>query len=100
MAFSLSFAQYSLPLSSYLTTSVPHRYPAGIAVEIKSFINRQKHQDALDQAAEYAQQLARSEAWLITFIEVMTDEQRASLEVAYHDPITGVVVHPIFVMTG
>ena len=69
-------------------------------LEIKSFINRQKHQDALDQAAEYAQQLARSEAWLTTFIEVMTDEQRASLEVAYHDPITGVVVHPIFVMTG
>ena len=69
-------------------------------IEVKSFINRQKHQDALEQAAEYAQQLTLPEAWLITFIEVMTDEQRASLEVAYHDPTTNIVVHPIFVTTG
>jgi len=69
-------------------------------LEIKSFVNRQKHQDALEQAAEYAQQLALAEAWLITFIEVMTDEQRASLEITYQDPTTGVVVHPVFVITG
>jgi len=42
-------------------------------IEVKSFINRQKHQDALEQAAEYAQQLTLPEAWLITFIEVPDD---------------------------
>jgi len=69
-------------------------------LEVKSFINRQKHQEALEQAAEYAQQLALTEAWLITFIEVMTDDQRKSLEIAYRDATTGVVVHPVFVVTG
>ncbi|MEM7533057.1 MAG: AAA-like domain-containing protein [Chloroflexota bacterium] len=69
-------------------------------LEIKSFINRQKHQEALEQAARYGQELQLSEAWLITFIETMTDEQRTSLEITYQDPTTGVTVHPVFITTG
>jgi len=66
-------------------------------LEVKSFTNRQVHQEALEQAAEYAQQLVLSEAWLITFIETMNEDQRASLEITYHDATTGITVHPIFV---
>lgn len=69
-------------------------------LEVKSFTNRQIHQEALEQAAQYAQQLAVSEAWLITFIETMDDTQRASLEVTYHDATTGMTVHPLFIVTG
>jgi len=69
-------------------------------LEVKSFTNRQVHQEALEQAAQYAQQLAVSEAWLITFIEAMDDTQRASLEVTYRDAITSMTVHPIFIVTG
>ncbi|MEM7536682.1 MAG: ATP-binding protein [Chloroflexota bacterium] len=69
-------------------------------LEIKSFINRLKHQEALEQAARYGQTLQLSETWLITFIEVMNDEQRAALEVTYQDAATGVTVHPVFVVTG
>ncbi|MEM7531652.1 MAG: AAA-like domain-containing protein [Chloroflexota bacterium] len=68
-------------------------------IEVKSFINRQKYQEALVQAAEYAQQLYVSEAWLVSFIDSMTDEQRAQLEVTYQDATTGVTVYPIFVTT-
>jgi len=69
-------------------------------LEVKSFTNRQVHQEALEQAAKYAQQLALSEAWLITFIETMDSNQRASLSVTYQDQLTGVTVHPAFIVTG
>ena len=81
-----------IDLVIYHSTAV---YP----LEVKSFINRQKHQEALAQAAAYAQQLAVPEAWLISFIETMTEEQRASLEVTYQDATTSVTVHPVFVTT-
>ena len=68
-------------------------------LEVKSFINRREHQESLKQAAKYGHKLKVPEAWLITFIEVMTDEQRTSLEVTYQDATTGVVVHPVFVTT-
>ena len=68
-------------------------------LEVKSFINRREHQESLKQAAKYGHKLKVSESWLITFIEVMTYEQRTSLEVTYQDATTGVVVHPVFVTT-
>ncbi|MEM7133015.1 MAG: AAA-like domain-containing protein [Chloroflexota bacterium] len=76
---------------------VVHHSHTVYPLEVKSFINRQKHQEALVQAVQYAQQLKVAEAWLISFVEVITDEQRASVEVTYQDVTTGVAVHSIFV---
>ncbi|MEM7536638.1 MAG: hypothetical protein AAF639_30930, partial [Chloroflexota bacterium] len=69
-------------------------------LEVKSFINRREHQASLQQAANYGQTLNLSEAWLITFIETMNDEQRAELEATYQDATTGVTVYSVFVTTG
>ncbi|MEM7536475.1 MAG: AAA-like domain-containing protein [Chloroflexota bacterium] len=72
------------------------RYP----LEVKSFINRDEHQESLAQAARYGKKLNVPAAWLVTFIETMTDEQRAELEGTVVDEETGVEVTSVFVTTG
>ncbi|MEM7129569.1 MAG: hypothetical protein AAF702_24765 [Chloroflexota bacterium] len=41
-------------------------------VEVKSFTNRKKYQDALGQAARYGKTLEQSEIWLVFFVEAGT----------------------------
>ncbi|MEM7131673.1 MAG: AAA-like domain-containing protein [Chloroflexota bacterium] len=69
-------------------------------VEVKSFSNRKQYQSALEQAAQFGDELKQTEIWLIFFVEVITDENRQTFEVIYQDTKTGVVVHPVFVVTG
>ncbi|MEM7535073.1 MAG: AAA-like domain-containing protein [Chloroflexota bacterium] len=66
-------------------------------LEVKSFINRREHQASLKQAARYGSKLNLAAAWLVTFIETMTDEQRTELEETYYDAETGVEVYSVFV---
>jgi AAA-like domain len=69
-------------------------------VEVKSFINRKRYQEALGQAARYAQQLQQTEIWLAFFIDTIDDANRQQLETPYQDAQTGVQVQPIFVIIG
>ncbi|MFZ4661329.1 MAG: hypothetical protein ACOYNY_30240 [Caldilineaceae bacterium] len=69
-------------------------------LEVKSFVNRTKYQEALGQAARYAQQLQQAAIWLAFFVETVSDENRRHVETPYTDAATGVQVYPILVMTG
>ncbi|MEM7532515.1 MAG: AAA-like domain-containing protein [Chloroflexota bacterium] len=69
-------------------------------LELKSYANLQQRQEAVEQAAAYGQTLKVSEVWLIFFIESITDERRAELEVTVTDAATGVVVYQVFVRMG
>ncbi|MEZ4735234.1 MAG: AAA-like domain-containing protein [Caldilineaceae bacterium] len=69
-------------------------------MEVKSFANRREYEKALGQAAAYAQQLGLTEIALVLFIEAIDDENRQKFEAAYVDPGTGVIVNPMFVVTG
>ncbi|MEM7534883.1 MAG: AAA-like domain-containing protein [Chloroflexota bacterium] len=66
-------------------------------LELKSFANQVQYRKALTQAAAYAAQLKVAQIWLVFFVEMMDDERRVSLETAYRDAVTGVVVQPLFV---
>ena len=66
-------------------------------LEVKSFVSQKQHKEDLKQAAKYAKTLGVEDAWLIVFVEVITDEQRAKFEVTHHDGASGVDVHPVFV---
>ena len=69
-------------------------------VEVKSFVNRTKYQEALGQAARYAQQLQQAAIWLAFFVEIVSDENRRLFETPYTDAATGIQVYPILVATG
>lgn len=77
------------------------RYAGAIyGLEVKSFINASEYHSALDQAARYANQLQLSEIWLVLFVDAVNDENRQRYQVTYTDAMTGIVVHPLFVVTG
>lgn len=69
-------------------------------LEVKSFVNRQKYQEALLQAARYGQQLAQTEIWLVFFVETVDETNRQQFEATYQDSATGMLVYPILVATG
>lgn len=69
-------------------------------IEVKSFVNLAEYQSALQQTADYAQQLGLTEITLALFIEAVDEDNRRKYEQAYCEPQTGVVVQPVFVVTG
>lgn len=69
-------------------------------VEVKSFTNLKRYQEALGQAARYAQQLGQTEIWLVFFVEAVDDENRQRFEVTHQDAETGVMVQTVLVATG
>jgi AAA-like domain len=69
-------------------------------IEVKSFVNLVEYQAALGQTAQYAQQLKLTEITLALFIDAVDDDNRRKYEQPYIDPLTGVVVSPVFVITG
>lgn len=69
-------------------------------IEVKSFVNLTEYGAALIQTAAYAQQLQLTEITLALFIEAVDDDNRRKYEQPYHEPQTGVVVQPVFVVTG
>lgn len=69
-------------------------------VELKSFSNHKKYNEALGQAAKYGKELGLPEIWLVFFVELVDDENRKKFEVTYQDEETGVTVHPLLVITG
>jgi len=66
-------------------------------LELKSFASQKQYQAAVTQAVTYGQRLNVSEVWVVFFVEVISDEQRAQYEVPYQDAATGVLVHSVFV---
>lgn len=69
-------------------------------VEVKSFSDHYEYQKALLQATRYAQQLGLATITLLLFIEAVDEANRQKYEAVYQDPVTGVIVTPIFVVTG
>ena len=69
-------------------------------LEVKSFVNRTKYQEALGQAARYAQQLQQPAIWLAFFVEIVSDDNRRIFETPYTDTASSVQVYPILVVTG
>ena len=70
------------------------------ALEVKSYANWTAYKAALRQTARYGQQLGLSEITLALFVDAVDDANRARHEAVYHDATTGVIVNPIFVVTG
>ncbi len=69
-------------------------------LEVKSFASVYEYGRALGQAARYGRHLGLSEVTLAFFIEAIDDADRARYEAVYEDAETGVVVRPVFVVTG
>jgi hypothetical protein len=69
-------------------------------LEVKSFVNRTKYQEALGQAACYAQQRQQPAIWLAFFVETVSDENRQRFETPHTDAATGVHVYPMLLATG
>jgi hypothetical protein len=69
-------------------------------LEIKSFVNLVEYQAALEQTAQYAQQLQLADITLALFIEAVDDDNRRRYEQPYTHPQTGILVRPVFVATG
>ena len=67
------------------------------ALELKSFSNRKKYQDALLQAARYAKTLGLKEITLAVFMDYLDDNIRQQFEVPYYHPQSQVQVNPVFV---
>ena len=70
------------------------------ALEVKSFVNHYGYQQGLSQAARYAHKLGLSRVTLVLFIEAVDERNRQKYEVAHTDGSTGIVVEPVFVVTG
>ncbi|MCB0065418.1 MAG: hypothetical protein KDE19_25005, partial [Caldilineaceae bacterium] len=70
------------------------------ALELKSFTSRRDYQKALVQAAHYAHQLGLAEITLVLFIDQVDEQNRRTFESLYTEPATGVIVVPVFVVTG
>ena len=69
-------------------------------IEVKSFVNLAEYQSALQQTADYAQQLGLTEITLALFIEAVDEDNRRKYEQPYREPQSGVAVQPVFVATG
>ena len=70
------------------------------AIEVKSYANLPAYKAALRQAARYGRQLGLGEITLALFVEAVDDANRARYEAVYEDEATGVIVRPVFVVTG
>jgi len=70
------------------------------ALELKSFSNRPKYLEALEQAAQYAHSLGLDEISLLFFIEHIDDKNRQLYEVDHLHPETNVTVKVVFAETG
>lgn len=68
-------------------------------LEVKSYRTPRHYQEALQQAARYAQQLGLTEITLAFFVEQVDDASRQKYEAPYTDPATGVAVIPVFIAT-
>ncbi len=69
-------------------------------IEVKSFSGEFAYREALDQAAEYGDQLGLSEITLVFFVEVVDDASRGKYEKDHVNEEYGVKVVPVFVETG
>ncbi len=69
-------------------------------LELKSYTNASKYNEALEQAAKYGKQLGLDEIFLVVFVEYIDDTNRTKLEKVYQDQATGVTVTPVFGETG
>ncbi len=69
-------------------------------VEVKSYTDKPGYDEALDQAARYAEKLGLVEITLALFIEAVDDDNRNKYEVLYSDTKRGVTVRPVFVEIG
>lgn len=69
-------------------------------LEVKSFGDQTEYQRSLRQAADYGRQLGLATMALLLFIEAVDDQNRQKYEVPYQDQTTGVLVTPLFVVTG
>lgn len=70
------------------------------ALEVKSFVDDYEYQKGLNQAARYGHKLGLSQVTLVLFIEAVDEGNRQKYEVVHTDEATGVVVEPIFLVTG
>jgi hypothetical protein len=69
------------------------------ALEVKSYATQPDYRRALQQAAQYGQQLRLSEITLAFFVEAIDAANRAKYEAVYVDANTGVTVTPVFIET-
>ena len=67
---------------------------------MKSYADKFGYHEALEQAVRYGRRLSLNEVTLAFFIETIDDENKATLEAAYHDEKSGVAVKPVFVEIG
>jgi len=69
-------------------------------IEVKSYTDKPGYDEALDQAARYAESLGLTEITLAFFIEAVDDDNRSKYEATYTDAKRGVTVRPVFVEIG
>ncbi|CAN2039816.1 AAA ATPase domain-containing protein [Candidatus Magnetomoraceae bacterium gMMP-15] len=69
-------------------------------VELKSYTNKRGYNEAIKQAADYADQLKITEISLVFFVESIDEANRNKYEKEDMDDKTGVKVVTIFVRTG
>ncbi len=77
-----------------------HHGEQDYGLEVKSFANTKGYREALKQAARYGKQLGLAEICLVFFCEYISDENREKYEQVYVDQTTGILVKPVFVVTG
>ncbi len=68
-------------------------------IELKSYTDKHGYNEALKQAAKYADQLKLKEISLIFFIENINEENKKKYEIDFNDPETRIKVMPMFVET-
>jgi len=69
-------------------------------IEVKSYTDQPGYDEALNQAARYAEKLGLVEITLAFFIEAVDDDNRKKYETIYTDAKRGVTVRPVFVEIG
>lgn len=69
-------------------------------IEVKSYTDELAYKEALQQAAAYGHQLHLQEITLAFFVEYIDDANRQKYEQIYTDEASGVIVTPVFVVTG
>lgn len=69
-------------------------------IELKSYTNERNYKLALRQAVKYGKQLKLEEVYLVFFVEYIDDSSRATYEKDFKEPVTGVIVKPVFIETG
>ncbi|MCP4216224.1 MAG: hypothetical protein GY765_16370 [bacterium] len=77
------------------------RYAGAVyGLELKSYTDNTGYKDALKQAANYGKQLELDEIFLVTFVDAIDDKNKQTYEADYKDPLSGVTVKPVFIITG